>query len=214
MKSFVAKFVLQLLLPEQEEHCAAVANDLTQTTTNEPAFLKKFSWMQLWPGNKGPVVPMEVTWFSTPKEGTAKSQQDQDHISCVFFIGKVLSITNTLLQAKQLIRSTTSMFFVGWEMQRDKNSHSEGQQAIGSVIMTTMMHALSHACAEFFGKTSNLQGDSAPLQPRFGSLWLLAFPKTKITFEREEILDHWWNSGKYKGGNWWKLPQRILQCFE
>ena len=43
-----------------------------------------------------------------------------------------------------------------------------------------------HAClcitshAEVFGKTSNLPGDSAPLQPRFGALWLLAFPKTKI----------------------------------
>ena len=30
-------------------------------------------------------------------------------------------------------------------------------------------------------------GDSAPLHPRFGTLWLLAFPKTKITFEKEEI---------------------------
>ena len=39
--------------------------------------------------------------------------------------------------------------------------------------------------------------DSAPLQPRFGALWLLAFPKTEITFEREEISDYWWDSGKY-----------------
>ena len=31
----------------------------------------------------------------------------------------------------------------------------------------------------FFGKTSNHPGDSAPLQPRFGALRLLAFPKTK-----------------------------------
>ena len=36
---------------------------------------------------------------------------------------------------------------------------------------------------EFFGKTSNYPGDSVPLQPRFGALWLLAFPKTKIIFE-------------------------------
>ena len=41
MKSVVAKFVLQLLLPEQKEHRAAVANDLIQTATNEPDFLKK-----------------------------------------------------------------------------------------------------------------------------------------------------------------------------
>ena len=36
-------------------------------------------------------------------------------------------------------------------------------------------------------------------------LWLLAFPKIKITFEREEISDHQWNSGKYNGaadGDW------------
>ena len=50
--------------------------------------------------------------------------------------------------------------------------------------------------AELFGKTSNHPGDSAPL---FGTLWLLAFPKTEITFEREEISDHWWESGKYNG---------------
>ena len=36
---------------------------------------------------------------------------------------------------------------------------------------------------EFFGKTSNHPGDSAPLQPRFGALQLLTFPKTKIAFE-------------------------------
>ena len=54
----------------------------------------------------------------------------------------------------------------------------------------TMFHV------EFFGKTSNHPGDSAPLQRRFGALRLLAFPKTKITFEREEISDHQWDSGK------------------
>ena len=56
---------------------------------------------------------------------------------------------------------------------------------------------MSHA--EFFGKISNHPGDSASLQHRFGALQLLAFPKTKIIFEREEISDHWWDSGKYDG---------------
>ena len=59
--------------------------------------------------------------------------------------------------------------------------------------------------AEFFGKTSHHPGDSVPLHPRFGALWLLAFPKTKITFEREEISDWRWDSGKHDGaadGNW------------
>ena len=51
--------------------------------------------------------------------------------------------------------------------------------------------------AEYFCETSTHPGDSALLQPRFGTLWLLAFSKTKITFEREEISDHRWDSGKY-----------------
>ena len=61
------------------------------------------------------------------------------------------------------------------------------------------------SCAEFFDKISNDPGDSAPLQPRFGALQLLAFSKTKVTFEREEISDHQWDSEKYDGavdGNW------------
>ena len=58
---------------------------------------------------------------------------------------------------------------------------------------------------QFFGETSNHPGESVPLQPRFGILWLLAFPQTKITFEREEISDHQWDSGKHNkaaDGNW------------
>ena len=50
--------------------------------------------------------------------------------------------------------------------------------------------------AEFFGEASNHPGDSAPLKPRFGTLWIWLFPKI-VTFEREEISDHWWDSGKY-----------------
>ena len=48
----------------------------------------------------------------------------------------------------------------------------------------------SHLVQRFFGKTSNPPGDSAPLQPRFGALRILAFPQTKNTFEREAISDH------------------------
>ena len=41
MKHAVAKFIPQLLITEQEEHHAAVADDLIQTTTSEPGFLKE-----------------------------------------------------------------------------------------------------------------------------------------------------------------------------
>ena len=36
-----------------------------------------------------------------------------------------------------------------------------------------------------------------PTTAQIKGLRLLAFPKTKITFEREEISDHQWDSGKY-----------------
>ena len=41
MKRVAAKFIPWLLLPEQKEHRAAVANDLIQIITNGPDFLKK-----------------------------------------------------------------------------------------------------------------------------------------------------------------------------
>ena len=66
-------------------------------------------------------------------------------------------------------------------------------------------HSCITSCAEFFGKTSNHPDDSVPLQPRFGTLWPLAFPKTKIIFEREEIADRRWDSRKYNraaDGDW------------
>ena len=78
--------------------------------------------------------------------------------------------------------------------------------AMGNWWLAASSRQCAHLCitshAELFGKTSNHPGDSAPLQPRFDALRLLAFPKS---IEREEISDHQWDSGKYDGaadGNW------------
>ena len=67
----------------------------------------------------------------------------------------------------------------------------------------------AHSCimshAHVFGETSNHPDDPGPLRPRFGPLQLLTFSKTKITFDREEISNHLWDSGKYDGeadGDW------------
>ena len=70
--------------------------------------------------------------------------------------------------------------------------------------------------AEFVSETSNHPGEFAPLQPRFGALQLLAFPRTKITFEREEISDHQWDSGKYDraaDGDWENCVRSQGACF-
>ena len=81
--------------------------------------------------------------------------------------------------------------------------------AMGNWWLAASSRQHTHSCiishAEIFGTTSNYPGDSAPLQPRFGALWLLAFCKSKLTFEREEISDCQWDSGKYDraaDGNW------------
>ena len=68
-------------------------------------------------------------------------------------------------------------------------------------------HAPTHASClmQFVDKTSNHPGDSVPSQPRFGALQLLAFPKTKITFERAETSYSRWDLGTYDraaDGNW------------
>ena len=76
--------------------------------------------------------------------------------------------------------------------------------AMGNWWLATSSWQCACSC-RVFCVTSNHPGYSAHLQPRFGALQFLTFPKTKITFEREEISDRWWDSGKYNGtadGDW------------
>ena len=112
--------------------------------------------------------------------------------------------------SKWLIRARNlhQILCLAWTFLCGNYSDDLGATAMGSWWWAT---SSQRACscitshAEFFGETSNHPGDSATLQPRFGVLQLLPFPKTKITFEREEISDHRWDSGKYDGaadGNW------------
>ena len=50
-------------------------------------------------------------------------------------------------------------------------------------------HCTALVQAFFFGKVSHHPGVSAPLQPIFGSLRLLAFPTAKIAFERKKTCE-------------------------
>ena len=78
-------------------------------------------------------------------------------------------------------------------------------------------HSCIMPCADFFGKTPNHPGDSAPLQLWFGTVQLLAFPKTKVTFERGEVSDHLWDLGKYNreaDGDWENCVRSQGACFE
>ena len=75
----------------------------------------------------------------------------------------------------------------------------------------------SRPMQSFLADTSNHPRDSAPLLPRFGTLSLLAFLKTKITFEREEISHRQLDSEKYNRtatGNWEHCVRSQCAYFE
>ena len=90
--------------------------------------------------------------------------------------------------------------------------------AMGNSWLAASSRQHTHSCitshAEFFGETSNYSGDSAPLQPRFGALWLLAFPKTKITFEREEFQETMTGQQMETGRAVWGLKVPTLKRTE
>ena len=76
MKGVVAKFILRLLLQEQKEHCAVVANDLIQTTTNEPDFLKKLMTRdKLWVCSCDPETKAQAFQSKLPGSPCPKMEQ-------------------------------------------------------------------------------------------------------------------------------------------
>ena len=59
-----------------------------------------------------------------------------------------------------------------------------------------------------------LNETQCPQNPRFGALQLLAFPKTKITFEREKVADHWWDQENMTGQLMAIPTKDFAECFE
>jgi len=70
---------------------------------------------------------------------------------------------------------------------RDRRIHND--RASRSAASWQCVCPLYSSHTSFSGKTSHHPRLSAPLQPRFGSLRLLAFPKAKIAVERKEICE-------------------------
>ena len=128
---------------------------------------------------------------------TFKMTEQVQQLICIQFC---IELEHSSVETIQMIQKTTVWITGDWQLHHDK----------GACLCIT-----SHA--KFFAKTSNHPGDSALLQPRFGALWLLAFPKTKITFKREEISDRWWDSEKYDkaaDGNWENCVKSQSAYFE
>ena len=124
-----------------------------------------------------------------------------EHVYCVAITFKMTEWVEKWIPIKFCLKFGHSSMETIWMIQK--------AAAMGSWWLAASSRQHVHSCitshAEFFGKTSNHPGDSALWQPRFDALRFLAFLKTKIAFEREEISDCWWDSGKYAkavDGNW------------
>ena len=85
----MAKFIPWLLLREQKEHHAALANDLIQIVTNEPNFLKKFiTGVESWVHNYDPEMKAQsFQWKSSgsPHPKTARHSHQKTKIMVTVF---------------------------------------------------------------------------------------------------------------------------------
>ena len=137
------------------EHRAAVANELIQTATSEPDLLKKvITGDESWVYGYDPEMKVQSSrWKSPGSPHQEKAQQSCSKIKTmltVFLIARCCPSWVCPSRPKQLIRTTTSVFFIGQEMQYDENGRSYGQLVIGSFITT--MHPLMHhvSCRVFW----------------------------------------------------------------
>ena len=123
-----------------------------------------------------------------------------EHVYCVTVTFKMTEWVEQRIWVKFCVKLEHSSAETIWIIQK---AALMGKWWLAALSQHARSCITSHA--EFFGETSNHSGDSVLLQLTFGALWLLAFPKIKITFEREEISDHQWDSGKYNRaaeGDW------------
>ena len=158
---------------------------------------------------------LEVSWFSMPEEGLTKSQQDQDWEGVVHHKhtppGQTIN-KEYYLNVLSLLRNAICQKW--WQLwtSGDWQLHHGNMPAHASCLVQSFL--VKHQIIQVTQPPSRLD---------------LAFLQTKITFEREEISDCWWDSGKYDraaNGDWravWgpKLPTlkgteeslSCVQCF-
>ena len=120
-----------------------------------------------------------------------------DQLICIKFC---IKLEQPFMETTQMIQKAVAMGNWWWAASSQQHAHS---------CITS--------CTEFFDETSNHPCGSASWQSRFGAERLLALPKIKITFEREQILDHQWDSGKYNratDGDWENYVRSQSAYFE
>ena len=150
----------------------------------------------MWPGSQGEWT-MKTSLFQSVGEVNASS----DHVDCVAIAFKMTEWVEQQICIRFCVKLEHSSVKTIQMIQK--------ATAMGNWWLAASWWQYTHSCitshAALFGKMSNHPSDSAPLQSRCDALRLLAFPQTKVTFEREEISDPRWDSGKYGGaadGDW------------
>ena len=79
MKRVMAKFILWLLLPEQEEYRVAAANELIHTATNEPDFFKTvITGDERWVYGYNPESKAQLSQWKSPGSPRLKMEQESD----------------------------------------------------------------------------------------------------------------------------------------
>ena len=88
--------------------------------------------------------------------------------------------------------------------------------AMGNWWLAASSQYPAHASCllQFFYKTLNHPGESTPLQPRFGALWLLLFPKLSSPLKGKRFRPLL-RFRKILQGNWWRFPTKdFAECFK
>ena len=91
-----------------------------------------------------------------------------------------MKLEHSSAETVHIIQKATAVGTGDWQLHHNTPTHA-------SRLMQSFLHNIKSP------------GDSAPLKPKFEAVQLLDFPKTKTTFEREEISDCQWDSGEYNG---------------
>ena len=184
---------------------------MPQTTTSEPDFLKKAitgdeSWVHSYDlDTKGQLCQWKLPGSPHLKKAWQSHSKIKTMLT-VFWLGRCCpSWVHSPLQEKQLIRSTTSIFFISWEMQYNENSCSCGQLVIGSFIMT--MHLLTHPVSYrvFLVKHPITQVTQPPYSPNLAPCDFWLFQKLKSPLKQKTFQTNRWDLGKYNeaaDGNW------------
>ena len=135
---------------------------------------------------QGPVIPVEVTWFSMTQRRRGKvTARSWPCLLCFFnWEGVEYAPPGQAINKKYYLNVLHRLRDAIWQKWPQLWATADWQLHQGKVPA----HA-SHLMQKFLAKHQITQVTEHSLQPRFGTLQLLAFPKTKISFEREDISD-------------------------